>query len=130
MSTALFAQDNVPEQVRNSFNSSFTQATDVEWKEKDDSYYAKFEMNNTEQYVEYNPDGTMEERGREIPVAQLPLPVTNAISQQYANRTIEKAKMVEKDGQTMYKVKLEGDDEDLKVAFDGDGTVVKEKEKD
>ncbi|OKL38696.1 hypothetical protein [Pontibacter flavimaris] len=54
----------------------------------------------------------------------------DAISQQYAGRTIEEAKTVEKDGKTMYKTKLDGDGEVLKVNFNADGTVVKEKDKD
>lgn len=130
ISTAVFAQDDVPAQVKSSFESTYAQASDVEWKAKDDSYHAKFDMNNTEHYVEYNADGTIEKRGRKIEVTELPAAVQTAINQQYANRTIEKAKAMEKDGKTMYMAKLEGDDEDLKVVFNADGTVVKEKDKD
>jgi hypothetical protein len=130
MSTAVFAQDNVPERVKTSFNNAYAQASDVEWKAKDDSYHAKFEMNGTKHWIMYNADGTIEKQGREIETTELPQAVTNAINQQYANRTIEKAKTVEKDGKTMYMAKLEGDDEDLKVVFNADGSVVKEKDKD
>jgi uncharacterized membrane protein YkoI len=130
MSTALFAQDNVPEQVKSTFNSSYAQATDVEWKEKNGSYYAQFELNNTDHYVVYSADGTVEKSGHEIPVSELPQAVRDAISQQYAGRTIEEAKTVEKDGKTMYKAKLDGDGEDLKVVFNADGTVMQEKDKD
>ncbi|MDX5420242.1 MAG: PepSY-like domain-containing protein [Hymenobacteraceae bacterium] len=129
MSTALIAQDNVPEQVKSNFSSAYAQATDVEWKQKDDGYWAKFEMNGTDHWVMYNADGTVKKKGHEIAVAELPQAVTAAINKQYANRTIEEAGVVEKDGKTMYKAKLEGDDEDLKVYFNADGTVVKEKDK-
>jgi hypothetical protein len=37
---------------------------------------------------------------------------------------------VEKDGVTRYMAKLDGDDDDLKVVFNADGSVEKEKEKD
>jgi hypothetical protein len=130
MSTAVFAQDNVPQHVKNSFNNTYAQANDVEWKAKDDSYHAKFEMNGNKHWIMYNEDGSIEKQGREISTAELPQGVTRAINQQYANRTIEKAKTVEKDGKTMYMAKLEGDDEDLKVVFNADGSVVKEKDKD
>ncbi len=124
-----FAQDDVPANIKSSFSSSYAQATDVEWDQKDDSYHAKFEMNNTDHYVVYKQDGTVEKKGREISPSELPAAVRTAINQQYANRTIEKAGTVEKDGKTMYKAKLDGDDEDLKVIFNADGSVVKEKEK-
>ncbi|TXK52662.1 hypothetical protein FVR03_00980 [Pontibacter qinzhouensis] len=129
ISTAAIAQNDVPEQIKSSFSNSYSQATDVEWDQKDDSYHAKFEVNNQEHYAVYNEDGTLEKKGREIAPSELPQAVRTAIDQQYANRTIEKAGTVEKDGKTMYKAKLDGDDEDLKVIFNADGTVVKEKEK-
>ncbi|PVY39693.1 PepSY-like domain-containing protein [Pontibacter virosus] len=130
MSTAVFAQDNVPEQVKTNFNNSYAQASDVEWEAKDDTYYAKFEMNGNKHWIKFNADGTVKKQGREIEVSELPQAVRNAISQQYANRTIEKAKTVEKDGQTRYMAKLDGDDEDLKVVFNADGSVEKEMDKD
>ena len=130
MSTAVFAQDNVPERVKTSFNSSYAQASNVEWKAKDDTYSAKFEMNGDKHWIKYNADGTIKKQGREIEVNELPQAVRTAISQQYANRTIEKAKTVEKDGQTKYMAKLDGDDEDLKVVFNADGSVEKEMDKD
>jgi hypothetical protein len=130
MSAAVFAQDNVPERVKSSFNTSYAQASNVEWKSKDDSYHAKFEMNGNKHWIKYNADGTVEKHGREIEVNELPQAVRSAINQQYADRTIEKAKTVEKDGETRYMAKLEGDDEDLKVVFNADGSVEKEKDKD
>lgn len=130
MSAAVFAQDNVPERVKSTFNSSYAQASDVEWKNKDGAYHAKFEMNGDKHWVVYEGDGSVEKQGREIEVNQLPQAVRSTISQQYANRTIEKAKTVEKDGVTRYMAKLDGDDEDLKVVFNADGSVEKEKDKD
>lgn len=129
ISTVTLAQDNVPQQVKSKFESSYAQATDVEWKQKDDGYWVKFEMNNTEHYVAYDANGNVKKHGQEIPVSELPQAVRDAINKQYPNREIEEAGTVEKDGKTMYKAKLEGEPEDLKVIFNADGSVVKEKDK-
>lgn len=130
MSVAVFAQDDVPAVVKSDFESTFSNATNVEWKAKDGSYYAMFEMENHKHYVEYNADGSIEKTGREIEVTELPKPVMDAMNQQYADLPIEKVKTIEKDGKTMYMAKFKGGEEDMKVIFNADGSIVKEKEKD
>ena len=127
ISTSVFAQTNVPERVQNSFKKDYANAKGVEWKEKDGMYQAKFEENNTMHWVDYNADGTVKMKGHEIPVTDLPAAVSSAIEKAHPNHTIDKASVVEENGHMMYSARLNGEDEDMKMMYNADGTVAKAK---
>ncbi|MDH3322609.1 MAG: hypothetical protein OEM04_06435 [Flavobacteriaceae bacterium] len=62
----------------------------------------------------------------EIPVSELPMGVSDFISNDFAGYTVEKAYKSEKDGATVYYVDLAKDGSVVTLLFDGDGNVIEE----
>ena len=117
---------DVPQAVTESFNSTFANAKDVEWKKKGNDYKVSFEMNDTEHYAILNSSGTVISQGQEIPESQLPTEISNAIKKDHPNHRIDDVYTVAKDGTTSYKVTLDGSP-DRKVMYSSVGTMIKDK---
>lgn len=117
---------DVPQAVMDSFNSTFANAKDVEWKKKGSDYKVSFEMNDTDHYAMLNSSGTVVSQGQEIPESQLPTEISNAIKKDHPNHRIDDVYTVVKDGTTSYKITLDGSP-DLKVMYASDGTMIKDK---
>ena len=117
---------DIPQAVTESFNSTFANAKDVEWKKKGTDYKVSFEMNDTEHYAILNSSGTVISQGQEIPESQLPTEISNAIKKDHPNHQIDNVYTVVKDGTTSYKVTLDGST-DRKVMYSLDGTMIKDK---
>ena len=119
-------KSDVPEAVKSAFDAQFSNASDVEWKNKDGNYKVKFNMNGKDHMAELNRTGEVISKGMEVDEQELPSQVSDAIKNKYSSDKIDDAYRVEKDGKTMYMVKLEGNN-NRKLVFDEQGTLVKEK---
>lgn len=118
---------DVPQAVMDGFTRKFADARDVEWKKKGDDYKVTFEIGNTDHYAMINSSGTIVYEGKEIPKSQLPAEIKNAIKKDYPNLRIDDVYTVEKNGNTSYRVKLDGSP-DRKVTYSSAGAVVEDKE--
>ena len=115
----------VPAAVLSTFNSTFPNSSNVQWKKKDNHYMAAFTMNNSNHHAKIDQAGKVISRGMEIPLSQLPAPVTAGVQRDYPDYKIEKAATVIENGTTNYKISFEGK-EDRKVIYDAAGTRLKE----
>lgn len=119
-------RQNVPQEVQNSFKSKFANASDVEWKMKEDKYVAKFDMNNADHFAKFDASGTVIAVGNEIASSELPQVVADAIKKDHAGYTIDDVYKVIEGGNTNYKVSLDGAT-DRKVLYSSDGKMIKDK---
>ena len=115
----------VPAAVMTAFNSTFPNSSDMKWKKKDNHYMVSFTMNNSNHHAKIDQTGKVISKGMEIPLSQLPGPVTAGIQRDYPDYKIDKAFTVEENGTTNYKVSFEGK-EDRKIVYDASGTRLKE----
>jgi hypothetical protein len=131
LSLAATAQDklkekDVPTAVQTSFKAAFPNAKDIEWKMKEGKYKVEFELNGNDNIAAFGTDGKMIARGMKIRVSELPNAVSTAVKGAHANRTIDDVYRIDKDGNALYLVKLDGDP-DTKVLYTAEGQVAKEK---
>ena len=117
---------DVPQAVQTSFKSTFANATDVEWKKKDNDYKVSFKLNNAEQHAMFDSSGTLLSQGQKIQESELPAAVSSAIKKDYSDHRIDEAYTIVKDGTTTYKVELDGSP-DVKVKYSADGTKLEDK---
>jgi len=129
----LKAQDNdklkdkdVPQAVRTAFDNQFDNTMLVDWKAKDGKYKAMFTKDMKKHFAEFNSSGELISKGEKINRDELPTPVADAVKTSYSGSNIDEVYRVEKDGQTKFLVKLEGNPK-KKVVYDAQGKVVKEK---
>ena len=115
----------VPAAVMTTFNSTFPNSSDMKWNKKDKHYMVSFTMNNSNHYAKIDQTGKVISKGMEIPLSQLPGPVTAGIQRDYPDYKIDKAFTVIENGTTNYKVSFEGK-EDRKIVYDASGTRLKE----
>ena len=115
----------VPAAVMSTFNSTFPNSSDMKWKKKDNHYLVSFTMSNSNHYAKIDQTGKVISKGMEIPLSQLPGPVTAGIQRDYPDYKIDKAFTLVENGTTNYKVSFEGK-EDRKIVYDATGTRLKE----
>src|SRR5690554_4177739 len=124
-----FAQDiphsEVPAAVMKSFNEKFPKASDVEWERHGDSYEVDFDMGLFNDHdAWFDASGNITRHKEEISKSDLPKAVANAISAQYPEFRIDDVDKITEGGKVSYKVELEKGQEDRKVYFSEDGTII------
>ncbi len=120
--------DNVTKIVKGAFEKDFTRAQNVTWQKTGDFYFANFVMNGLETDAAYNEAGELVGTSRKITVAQLPLNVSLALSQQYKNYTLkEEATELSFDGETQYYVTVDNAKQTLRLKCRTSGDISVEK---
>lgn len=128
---AVSAQDmnanDVPSDIRTSFEQTYPNAKDVEWEMEGDSFKVEFEIAREDHEIWYTSEGNTSKMEQEISENDLPNAVKSVIAGNYEGYTIDSVEMIEENGSTTYEVELEkrGDD-DKEVVCDADGTVLSE----
>lgn len=117
---------DVPQAVRTAFDAQFDNAMMVDWKMKDGNYKAMFTKDMKKHFAEFNASGELVAKGEKVNKDDLPTGVADAVKTGYASSNIDEVYRVEKGGQTLYMVKLDGNPV-KKVVYDAEGKVVKEK---
>jgi hypothetical protein len=115
----------VPRAVMSSFNSSFSNARDADWKKKDDGYMVSFEVNNVDHHAKLDASGKVIMKGNEIRMAELPAAIKASIGKDYPRYRIEDIYTMVEGETTTYKVELDGA-EDRKVVYSADGQMLKD----
>lgn len=115
---------DVPSVVSNAFDAAYPDARDIEWEKEGDQFEVEFEVKDVDQVALLDNSGNLVMYKKDIRVSELPAAVTDAIKQNYDNKQIDDADLVEKDGTTYYQVELEGGIRDEEIVFSEDGQVV------
>lgn len=121
-------QNDVPTDLKTTFEQNYPNATDAEWEMEGDSYKVEFEIDREDQEIWYAADGKTAKMEREITEKDLPQTIKSAIADRYAGYKVDSVEMTEVDNSATYEVELEkGWDEEKQVIFDADGKVVSER---
>lgn len=120
---------DVPQAVRSAFDNQFDKTTMADWKLKNGNYKVSFRQGLKKHIAEFSPAGELVSSGEKVEKDELPTPVGDAIKINYANSNIDEVYRIEKDGQTQYLVKLEGNPK-KKVVYDAEGKLLTEKMED
>jgi len=128
---AVSAQDmnvnDVPSDLRTSFERAYPNAKDVEWEMEGENYKVEFEIEREDHEIWYSSEGNTAKMEKEISDSDLPQPIQSAITSSYDGYTIDEIDMIEENGGATYEVELEkSGDDDKKVIFDADGKVLNE----
>lgn len=119
-------RDEVPAAVLEAFTASHPNVTDVDWEPEDDgTYEVEFEFQDAEFAERYRADGQLIESATELDEQQLPVAVMQSIARQYPDYEIEDVdQLTSADGRISYRIELEGDDLEMDVIFNADGSLV------
>lgn len=117
---------DVPEAVRKAFDNQFDKTTMADWKIKEGNYKVSFRQGLKRSIAEFSPAGELISKGERVEKDELPTAVGDAVKVNYANNTIDEIYRIEKDGQTQYLVKIDGNPK-KKVVYDDQGKVLTEK---
>ncbi len=120
----------VPEKVKTAFSEKFPDATKVKWdKENETEWEAEFKMNSKEYSANFNADGTWVETEYELKLKDLPLAVTSKLKSDFADYKVDEAEVTETVEGTVYEIQLKKGKEEMEVAIDASGTLVKKESK-
>lgn len=119
--------DDVPSDLRNTFEQAHPDAKDVEWEKEGDSYKVEFEINREDHEIWYTADGNTSKTEKEISESDLPQAIKSVISNNYADYKIDSIEMTEEGGSASYVVELEkGWNDEKNIVFAADGKIVSE----
>ncbi len=117
---------DVPQSVQSAFKNAYADASDVQWKMKNNMYMAHFKKGEAKHLAELDATGTIVAKGMVIPNTEVPSVVTTAVQTANAGQSIEEVYKIEKGTDVNYLVKLSGKPE-KKFLYSPEGKLVKEK---
>ena len=133
VTNSLFASGipDVNAKALSTFNSQFTNATDIEWSAGNDFYKATFLYNSNYITAYYNIEGDFVATIRNITSSNLPLMLQTKLKNNYSDYWISSLYELTKNESTSYYITLENADQKiiLKSAGDSGWTVHKKSSK-
>ena len=102
------SENQVPSLVKNSFKTQFTEATDIKWEKEKNVYEAEFVQNQQELSAQFDEAGKLLYVKTEIALTDIPAAVLQTITAKYADKKIDEAEKIVKEGKTFYEVELDG----------------------
>lgn len=124
------APRGVPAVALNAFQQQFPNARQVEWeRRRDGTFEVEFNIGwmGRDQKALISPDGNVIKHEEDISSSSLPEAVKKQIRSEFAGYRIDDAKKVNEAGQVSYVVDLESRSGDVKVQFDAQGKILKER---
>lgn len=112
---------DVPRPVMKAFNSTFPDASDVEWEKKGKEYEADFEIQNIDYSARFSAQGNLVMQKNDVLVLDIPDAVNSTIENEYAGYHIDDVEKIEIEGREYFQVELDGKMRDRKVVFSADG---------
>src|SRR5690606_23705028 len=112
---------DVPRPVMEAFNSTFSDAYDVEWEKKGKEYEADFEIQNIDYSARFTAQGKLVMQKNDILVLDIPDAVNTIIESEYEGYHIDDVEKIEMDGEEYFQVELDGKMRDRKVVYTADG---------
>ncbi|RDV15686.1 hypothetical protein DXT99_08470 [Pontibacter diazotrophicus] len=113
--------NDVPEAVKNTLTTNFSNAMDVEWEKSGTNYEADFDVAGVDHEALIEPSGEMLMYKYDIPETELPDAVTAAISQNYSGMHIDDAERLYQGNDEFYQVDLDNSGTDVHLVFSPDG---------
>ena len=116
----------LPQSVNESFSKKFPSAKSVKWdKENETEWEAEFKMDGTKYSANFDNDGTRKETEHEIKITDIPEHIQSVLTHEFPKCKIEEAEISETPLQTVYEFGIEFNDQDMEVAIDNNGKIVK-----
>lgn len=124
---SLFDEDipssKVPSLVKNAFDQAYANPVDVEWEKKKDHYEVDFEIDQQDHTALFNKEGQLLMSKQDIRKSELPAEIANNVSNDFPDRYIDDVDKIEKEGETLYQLELDGTPNELKIVYRADGQV-------
>lgn len=135
-STATFgqkiSQSKVPSVIVDNFQTSFPDASDIEWKQDGNTYKVEFElgvfMQGNDHDVWYDLTGTIVKHKEEISKSELPKKVLTKIKSDFDGYRIDDLEKITEKKAVIYKVQLEKNKTEWEVSLDENGNVLNKRE--
>lgn len=124
------APRGVPAVVLNAFQQQFPKARQAEWeRRKDGTFEVEFNVGlvGRDQKAFISPDGNVLKHEEDLSSSSLPDAVKKQIKTEFSGYRIDEVKKISRAGKITYAVDLESRSGDLKVDFDPEGKIVKER---
>lgn len=120
---------DVPSNIMEKFQKTYTNVKDVEWKVSGGNYKVEFDLNKMEHEIWYDKSGNVVRSEQDIHEKDLPSAIVAVIKNKYSEYKIDDIEMSESNGKITYEVELEkSSSKDLKVVFAADGTILSSRE--
>ena len=118
--------DIAPQKVKEAFAKKFPTVKKVKWdKENETEWEAEFKMKGTEYSANFLEDGTWQETEHEINKNAIPTNIKKVLDNQFSGYKIEESEISETVKGSLYEFEIEKGEENLEVAIDNNGKVVK-----
>ncbi len=115
----------VPEEVKDAFNSKFPGATDISWElESSDEWEVEFSVDDLSQSALFQDNGKWLSTEYDFPVVDLPKNVIKALEYLLDQYHIEEVDFVETEIGQYYEVELERLGKELEIKVDTTGKVL------
>ncbi|WP_445735789.1 PepSY-like domain-containing protein [Mariniflexile sp.] len=128
--TSCNKENGAPQKVKDAFEKKFPTATNVTWDmESDKEWEAEFKMNGKEHSSNFMVDGSWVETEYEVGEADVPQIVMEALKTNFEGYKIEEMEYSETADGKVYEFGIEKDENEMEVAIDANGNIVKKEEK-
>lgn len=120
----------VPAVVLNAFQQQFPKARQAEWeKKKDGNFEVEFDVGliSRDHKAVISPEGKVIRYEEELASYSLPDAIKTQIKTEFAGYRTGDVKKIEVGGKITYDVELDSRSGDLKVEFDSNGKIIKER---
>lgn len=114
-STNSFAQDKTPTIVSKSFQTSFSNAKEVNWSEVNDLYKAAFISDGQTIFAYFDAEGNLVASARDISLLQLPLSLQTNLRKNYQDYNATNSFEVSNEEGTTYYVTIESNSSKLQL---------------
>jgi Putative beta-lactamase-inhibitor-like, PepSY-like len=123
--TILFAS-NVPEAIQKDFNQRFPVVTDLIWERvSSKGWTGEFVCNEQNTYVIYSFANAWLETKTQIPISQLPVPVSESLTSFYPDwKVMVTFKIDNSKAEQFYKVAIQSEAKLVQILLKPDGTLV------
>lgn len=119
-------KDEVPQAVKDAFMKKFPTAKKVDWeKESEAEWEAEFKMGKMEYSANFLQNGTWKETEHEIEISDIPANVMASLKSNFPGYDLEESEISETATGMVYEFTIEIGEEELEVAIDTTGKVVK-----
>lgn len=117
---------DIPENIKTAFTQKFPTATKVKWdKENEKEWEAEFKMDGKEYSANFDMNGAWMETEYEISVSEIPAAVKATLDTEFAGYKIDEPEVSETATAKLYEFELKKGKEELEVAIDLNGKVIK-----